>query len=200
MPVNSKSKSVRQQKRDRQKRKRSKQGNHDPQHKQQLKPKQKQKKTQKQKKQRKDPLVQMVQGFSESDDEEGPRKALSLPTSLENAATIDFDVRPVAPNLGKKRKITDSWLQKGSQKTESMNKKGRKKELADARNWWKFDRTNPAFDAYYKKQRICPPEEWDAFMAKLQQPLPITFRVNSLHPGAEALTVRSHTQHLADGA
>jgi hypothetical protein len=145
MPLNSKSKSVRQQKRDRQKRKQQKLGGKTHAHTQQQQQQQsqqvrKQEPSQKKKKVKTQPRVQTVQGFSESDSEDdndrGPSKALMLPSSLETATTVDFDSGPTEVHLGKKRKIKDSWLQKGADKTEASNKQSRKKDLANARNWY----------------------------------------------------------------
>lgn len=39
-------------------------------------------------------------------------------------------------------------------------------------------RTNAAFEAYYKAQKIVPEGEWDAFLESLRTPLPMTFRIN----------------------
>ncbi|KAL0280480.1 UNVERIFIED_CONTAM: hypothetical protein PYX00_001755 [Menopon gallinae] len=43
------------------------------------------------------------------------------------------------------------------------------------------------FDAYYKIQNICPPEEWDAFKKCLQNHLPTTFRITDSKFEAKAL-------------
>ncbi|PFH31615.1 NOL1/NOP2/sun family protein [Besnoitia besnoiti] len=41
---------------------------------------------------------------------------------------------------------------------------------------------NADFEAYYKAQEICPPEEWDEFMACVKTPLPAAVRVNRSAP------------------
>ncbi|CDR97855.1 proliferating-cell nucleolar protein, putative [Babesia bigemina] len=38
---------------------------------------------------------------------------------------------------------------------------------------------NPEFERYYQDQRICPPEEWEAFMAACRRSIPISFRINT---------------------
>ncbi|KAF0906329.1 hypothetical protein E2562_009691 [Oryza meyeriana var. granulata] len=38
---------------------------------------------------------------------------------------------------------------------------------------------NPAFEEYYKEQRIVREEEWDDFIGVLRKPLPATFRINA---------------------
>ncbi|XP_010531362.1 PREDICTED: tRNA (cytosine(34)-C(5))-methyltransferase-like [Tarenaya hassleriana] len=45
--------------------------------------------------------------------------------------------------------------------------------------WAPLITENPAFEEYYKEQRIVKPEEWDLFMEVLRKPLPAAFRVNS---------------------
>ncbi|KAL6656177.1 hypothetical protein ACP70R_007003 [Stipagrostis hirtigluma subsp. patula] len=46
-------------------------------------------------------------------------------------------------------------------------------------SWQPFATENPAFEEYYKEQRIIPEEEWDNFMNMLRKPLPATFRINA---------------------
>ena len=41
-----------------------------------------------------------------------------------------------------------------------------------------IERENKNFEAYYKAQKICPEDEWDAFMACLRTTLPTSFRIN----------------------
>lgn len=48
-------------------------------------------------------------------------------------------------------------------------------------------RENESFEAYYKHQNICKPEEWDDFMAKLRSNLPTTFRITGSKSQAHAL-------------
>ncbi|GIX65874.1 NOL1/NOP2/sun family protein [Babesia caballi] len=42
--------------------------------------------------------------------------------------------------------------------------------------------SNADFDRYYRDQRICPEEQWDAFRACCQNVLPISFRINTCVP------------------
>ena len=42
-----------------------------------------------------------------------------------------------------------------------------------------------AFESYYRKQQIVPEEEWPAFVAALQAPLPLDVRVSARAPLAE---------------
>ena len=46
-------------------------------------------------------------------------------------------------------------------------------------HWQGAPAENPNFDEYYLAQGICPPEEWDEFLATLRKQLPITFRINA---------------------
>ncbi|XP_065095378.1 tRNA (cytosine(34)-C(5))-methyltransferase [Ochlerotatus camptorhynchus] len=48
-------------------------------------------------------------------------------------------------------------------------------------------RQNESFEAYYKHQNICKPEEWDDFMGKLRSNLPTTFRITGSKSQAHAL-------------
>ncbi|XP_033123738.1 RNA cytosine-C(5)-methyltransferase NSUN2-like isoform X2 [Anneissia japonica] len=50
-----------------------------------------------------------------------------------------------------------------------------------------IEKSNAAFEKYYKAQGIVPEAEWDKFISTLQQPLPATFRITGF---------RSHAQHL----
>ena len=41
-----------------------------------------------------------------------------------------------------------------------------------------IDKSNEAFEEYYKGQGIVPEGEWDEFLRVLRKPLPVTFRIN----------------------
>ncbi|EEC83759.1 hypothetical protein OsI_29649 [Oryza sativa Indica Group] len=47
------------------------------------------------------------------------------------------------------------------------------------RSWQPPPLENPAFEEYYKEQRIVREEEWDDFISVLRKPLPATFRINA---------------------
>jgi 16S rRNA C967 or C1407 C5-methylase (RsmB/RsmF family) len=49
---------------------------------------------------------------------------------------------------------------------------------------------NADFATYYKDQGVVPEGEWDAFVAAMGRPLPVTFRVNPLSPGADLVRAR----------
>ncbi|KAG0558875.1 hypothetical protein KC19_10G061000 [Ceratodon purpureus] len=58
--------------------------------------------------------------------------------------------------------------------------------------WNPFVRESPAFEAFYKKQKIVPEEEWDAFITTFRKPLATTFRING--SGQFALEIRDQMQ------
>ncbi|MCO5599395.1 hypothetical protein L7F22_053497 [Adiantum nelumboides] len=64
--------------------------------------------------------------------------------------------------------------------------------------WDPFVTESPAFELYYKEQRIVPEEEWDSFLAVLRKPLPAVFRVNS--SGPFAVEIRTQIQEEFAGA
>eukprot|EP01147_Barroeca_monosierra_P005852 gene5852-9051_t len=47
-----------------------------------------------------------------------------------------------------------------------------------------IDRTNVAFEKYYKSQNIVPAEEWKEFMQSLRASLPTTFRITGTRESA----------------
>lgn len=51
-------------------------------------------------------------------------------------------------------------------------------------------KSNDRFETYYKAQNIVPEAEFPAFIAKLLEPLPSTWRVNPLMPSAPEITAR----------
>jgi 16S rRNA C967 or C1407 C5-methylase (RsmB/RsmF family) len=59
---------------------------------------------------------------------------------------------------------------------------------------------SPDFAEYYKAQEICPPEEWEAFLAILRVPLPLTFRINGKGRFADALRSRLESDFFAEFA
>ena len=52
--------------------------------------------------------------------------------------------------------------------------------------------SNEAFEEYYRVQGVVPEGEWDAFVASLRKPLPITFRING--SGKFAMELREKMQ------
>eukprot|EP00418_Pyrodinium_bahamense_P003566 CAMPEP_0179018262 /NCGR_PEP_ID=MMETSP0796-20121207/4262_1 /TAXON_ID=73915 /ORGANISM="Pyrodinium bahamense, Strain pbaha01" /LENGTH=813 /DNA_ID=CAMNT_0020714013 /DNA_START=65 /DNA_END=2506 /DNA_ORIENTATION=- len=53
-----------------------------------------------------------------------------------------------------------------------------------------WDMSNPAYEAYYKRQCICQDEEWPRLLESLRTGLPVAIRVNRMRPGAPALRSR----------
>ncbi|XP_047119299.1 tRNA (cytosine(34)-C(5))-methyltransferase [Schistocerca piceifrons] len=58
---------------------------------------------------------------------------------------------------------------------------------APRREYQDIVRENADFEKYYKMQKICPEEEWDAFMATIKQNLPTAFRITGSKVEARAL-------------
>ncbi|KAL6760331.1 tRNA-methyltransferase, partial [Haematococcus lacustris] len=59
------------------------------------------------------------------------------------------------------------------------------------------DKSNADFEEYYKAQGIVPEEEWDAFLACLRSPLPVTFRINGSGPFADHLREKFEKDFLS---
>ncbi|KAI8103000.1 hypothetical protein M9434_005788 [Picochlorum sp. BPE23] len=54
-----------------------------------------------------------------------------------------------------------------------------KRARENSANWTtKEDFGNDEFEEYYKVQKVCPDDQWDAFMTSLKSHLPMTFRIN----------------------
>ncbi len=64
-------------------------------------------------------------------------------------------------------------------------------------SWDVTELASPEFEEYYKAQGVVPPEEWDAFLAALRRPLPLTFRINGSGACADALRRRLESDFLA---
>ncbi|KZT61661.1 S-adenosyl-L-methionine-dependent methyltransferase [Calocera cornea HHB12733] len=61
---------------------------------------------------------------------------------------------------------------------------------------WGTPSENPKFRAYYEKQKIMKPEEWEAFMASMLSPLPTSFRVTGSRATAQELNEYIKMHHL----
>ena len=48
------------------------------------------------------------------------------------------------------------------------------------------------FESYYRENGVVPPEEFDAFLACLKQPLGVSFRITGHHEDPEALSLCKH--------
>lgn len=72
---------------------------------------------------------------------------------------------------------------------------GKRAKRSDA--WASDTLGNEDFERYYKVQRVCPEEEWDAFMASLKKHLPLTFRINGSGRFAQDLQRKLETDFLS---
>ncbi|KZO98510.1 S-adenosyl-L-methionine-dependent methyltransferase [Calocera viscosa TUFC12733] len=61
---------------------------------------------------------------------------------------------------------------------------------------WEIPSENAKFRAYYEKQKIMQPEEWEPFMKSMSSTLPLTFRVTGSRAIAEELNDFIKTHHL----
>jgi hypothetical protein len=94
-----------------------------------------------------------------------------------------------------------------------QSKGGGQKDVDKEAKWVDYRKTNvtwenihekrqgvspsPAFEEYYKRQAICPDEEWAEFMDVLQTPLPISFRINGTGKFSDALRRRFETDFFS---
>ena len=67
-------------------------------------------------------------------------------------------------------------------------------------HWEGATTDSPAFEEYYRGQGICPPEEWDEFLACLRRNLPLTFRINGGGRFADALRTKLESDFLSEFA
>lgn len=93
-----------------------------------------------------------------------------------------------------------------------MNKRQHRSHLAAATgflvasHWLAME--NPAFEKYYRQQLgalFADDADWDAFMASLRTPLPVTFRISGMPDDPNAVAVRTqleaeHVPALADAS
>ncbi|OSD00483.1 cytosine-5--methyltransferase [Trametes coccinea BRFM310] len=91
-------------------------------------------------------------------------------------------------------------------KKKGRGPKGQKAGGRDDAAWARTDvierehMKNERFEKYYKAQNILPESEWDAFLEKMKDPLPTTFRVAGSRQAARLLndTIKNvHVPHLA---
>lgn len=60
-----------------------------------------------------------------------------------------------------------------------------------------IERSNEAFEKYYKAQNIVPEKEWDDFMAALRRGLPVAFRITGFLPESKYLLNIIKSQYFA---
>ncbi|KAK2077853.1 hypothetical protein QBZ16_003721 [Prototheca wickerhamii] len=80
-------------------------------------------------------------------------------------------------------------------------KDGRPDEWKEKRprtdGWASATDHSEAFDEYYKGQKICPEEEWDAMVDTFRRPLPTTFRINGTGQFAHDLRDRLQSDFMS---
>lgn len=95
-------------------------------------------------------------------------------------------------------------FQRGNKRNFNRNKGPRNNNWGQGdrqgRQWDDIPAENPAFEEYYRGQNVCPPEEFDEFLATLRRQLPLTFRINGRGRFADALRTKLETDFFADFA
>lgn len=126
---------------------------------------------------------------SEDDEQSASLRNVIPLQSLESGSVRDFvselerehgaKAAAAAQSNGSKKKASKRTRTELEQHEIDKKKKQYREDKAQKIVWRKFDRENRAFELYYQQQFQLPVEEWQAFMASLQQPMPIHVRVNS---------------------
>ncbi|XP_063833758.1 tRNA (cytosine(34)-C(5))-methyltransferase [Ostrinia nubilalis] len=89
--------------------------------------------------------------------------------------------------MGRKNRNVNKFAQRKRDKKE-QEKNPKEKPAGDTRKHYEdIVRENADFEQYYKTQKVCPEEEWPAFMAALKENLPTTFRITGSKCEADAL-------------
>ncbi|XP_049879908.1 tRNA (cytosine(34)-C(5))-methyltransferase [Pectinophora gossypiella] len=79
--------------------------------------------------------------------------------------------------MGRKNRHVNKFAQRKRERRE-QEKNPQEKPAEDVRRHYEdIVRENAAFEEYYKAQKVCPEEEWPAFMVSLKQNLPTAFRI-----------------------
>jgi len=70
-----------------------------------------------------------------------------------------------------------------------------KRAKAEMQDYWKeepgsYTQENAGFEAFYKRQGVCPETEWSALLESLRSGLPAAIRINGMRLGARALKER----------
>ncbi|KAJ2940859.1 hypothetical protein O0L34_g10120 [Tuta absoluta] len=89
--------------------------------------------------------------------------------------------------MGKRNRNVNKFAQRKRERRE-QEKNPQEKPAADTRKHYEdIVRENATFEEYYKSQKVCPEEEWPAFMAALKQNLPTAFRITGSKSEAAGL-------------
>lgn len=134
---------------------------------------------------------------SEDDDQSASLGNVIPLKSLETGKVRDFvselerehGAKAAAAGNGSKKKASKRTRSELEQHEIDMKKKQYREDKAQKIVWRKFDRENRAFEQYYQNLFQLPAEDWQTFMASLQQPMPIHVRVNgNYHSLSEIVT------------
>ncbi|KAL0861678.1 hypothetical protein ABMA27_009164 [Loxostege sticticalis] len=89
--------------------------------------------------------------------------------------------------MGRKNRNVNKFAQRKREKKE-QERNPKEKPAGDTRKHYEdIVRENAAFEEYYKTQKVCPEEEWPAFLSALKENLPTTFRITGSKCEADAL-------------
>ncbi|KAL0812064.1 hypothetical protein ABMA28_009454 [Loxostege sticticalis] len=89
--------------------------------------------------------------------------------------------------MGRKNRNVNKFAQRKREKKE-QERNPKEKPTGDTRKHYEdIVRENAAFEEYYKTQKVCPEEEWPAFLSALKENLPTTFRITGSKCEADAL-------------
>ncbi|XP_050356075.1 tRNA (cytosine(34)-C(5))-methyltransferase [Nymphalis io] len=89
--------------------------------------------------------------------------------------------------MGRKNRNVNKFAQRKRDRKEQANNPNEKPEGDTRRPYEDIVRENATFEEYYKKQKVCPEDQWEEFMKSIKSNLPTAFRITGSKSEADAL-------------
>ncbi|XP_026490725.2 tRNA (cytosine(34)-C(5))-methyltransferase [Vanessa tameamea] len=89
--------------------------------------------------------------------------------------------------MGRKNRNVNKFAQRKRERKEQASNPNEKPEGDTRRPYEDIVRENATFEEYYKKQKVCPEDQWEEFMKSIKSNLPTAFRITGSKSEADAL-------------
>ncbi|XP_045455997.1 tRNA (cytosine(34)-C(5))-methyltransferase [Melitaea cinxia] len=100
--------------------------------------------------------------------------------------------------MGRRNRNVNKFAQRKRDRKEQEKNPEKKKEGDVRRHYEDIVRENASFEEYYKKQKVCPEDQWEEFMNSLKSNLPTAFRITGSKSEADALSNIVRSEYFSE--
>ncbi|CAH2097810.1 unnamed protein product [Euphydryas editha] len=100
--------------------------------------------------------------------------------------------------MGRRNRNVNKFAQRKRDRKEQEKNPKEKNEGDTRKHYEDIVRENASFEEYYKKQKVCPEDQWEEFMKTLKSNLPTAFRITGSKSEADALSNLVKSEYFSE--